>query len=126
MSGSSLRPWSRLSSPRDYDAVFAKPKRQSDRYFTLLARVNAKPCGRLGLAVSKRVDKRAVGRNRIKRMIRESFRHHQEQLVGLDLVVVARPASGQAANDVLRRSLDQLLQRLTRREADRQPPSQRQ
>jgi ribonuclease P protein component len=45
---------------------------------------------RLGLVVSKKHLKRAVDRNRFKRVVRESFRHHQEQLKGLDIVVLAR------------------------------------
>ena len=49
MTGTGLRPSSRLTSARQYDAVFAKPKRQSDRLFTILSRVNDKPYGRLGI-----------------------------------------------------------------------------
>lgn len=45
---------------------------------------------RLGLVVAKRVIRQAVHRNRIKRVIRESFRVHQHLLVGLDLVVLVR------------------------------------
>jgi ribonuclease P protein component len=108
MSGACLRPWSRLTGPRQYDPVFAQPKRQSDRYFTILSRSNSETHGRLGLAVSKRVDKRAVGRNRIKRMIRESFRAHQQQLKGLDLVVIAKPPARHADNAALSGSLEKL------------------
>ncbi len=43
-----------------------------------------------GLAISKRVSKRAVERNRIKRLLRESFRRVRSQLPPLDLVVMAR------------------------------------
>lgn len=45
---------------------------------------------RLGLVVAKKHLKRAVDRNRFKRLVRESFRSHQEQLAGLDVVVLAR------------------------------------
>ena len=45
---------------------------------------------RLGLAISKRVSKRAVERNRIKRLLRESFRRVRHQLPAVDLMVMAR------------------------------------
>lgn len=45
---------------------------------------------RLGLVVAKKHLKRAVDRNRFKRLVRESFRAHQQQLEGLDVVVLAR------------------------------------
>ena len=46
----------------------------SDHCFKVLARRNEGDYSRLGMAVSRRVDRHAVGRNRIKRVIRESFR----------------------------------------------------
>jgi ribonuclease P protein component len=45
---------------------------------------------RMGLAISKRVSKRAVDRNRIKRLVRESFRRHRLELPPIDLMVMAR------------------------------------
>ncbi len=47
---------------------------------------------RLGLAISRKVSPRATDRNRLKRMLRECFRTHQQALPPLDLVVVGRPA----------------------------------
>ena len=59
----------------------------------IVARPNGANHPRLGLAVSRRVARRAVVRNRLKRRIRESFRHHAERLGGLDVVVLARPGA---------------------------------
>ena len=64
----------RLIKPADFKRVFRKPMVSRDHCFKVLARANDKSCSRLGMAVSRKVDKRAVGRNRIKRVIRESFR----------------------------------------------------
>jgi ribonuclease P protein component len=44
----------------------------------------------LGLAISRSRTRNAAERNRIKRIVRESFRQHQRDLSGLDLVVTAR------------------------------------
>ena len=53
---------------------------------------------RLGLAISKKHCRQATGRNRIKRVVRESFRQHQAELAGLDVVVINQPTASSAAN----------------------------
>jgi len=44
----------------------------------------------LGLAVPKRVAKRATDRSRLKRLIRESFRHERDRLPAVDIIVSVR------------------------------------
>ncbi|MEJ2620283.1 MAG: ribonuclease P protein component [Candidatus Thiodiazotropha sp.] len=80
----------RLLKPDEFRRVFSQGRRSGDRYFLVLALANQSDHARLGLAVAKKHCRKAVDRNRIKRIIRESFRHSQLGLVGLDLVVVAR------------------------------------
>lgn len=93
-----------------------------DTHLTVLARQNGLDHARLGLAISKRMIKTAVGRNRVKRQIRESFRHHQTQLAGLDIVVLSRNAAAQASNLELRNSLqahwERLLKRISKQKKD--------
>jgi ribonuclease P protein component len=91
--------------PDDYRRVFSDGQRSSDAYFLVLARPNQLTSPRLGLAVSKKNSRRAVDRNRIKRLIRESFRFHQHQLAGLDLVVVTRHGISRADNSDCFKSL---------------------
>ena len=57
---------------------------------TLVLRPNGANHPRLGLAVPRRAVRGAVARHRLKRWIRESFRHHAEHLTGIDIVVIAR------------------------------------
>jgi ribonuclease P protein component len=52
----------------------------------LLAAPNGLDYARLGLIVPKKIIATAVGRNRVKRLIRESFRLNQTELLGLDVV----------------------------------------
>ena len=66
---------------------------------------------RLGLAVSRKVDPHAVGRNRIKRVLRDTFRHLRPQLRTGAYVLVARAAARQADNAALRDCFDRLLKR---------------
>jgi ribonuclease P protein component len=54
----------------------------------------------------------AVARNRLRRMIRESFRVHQSLIRSCDIVIGIRTAARGAAAATLRASLEQLWQRL--------------
>ncbi|MCP5159966.1 MAG: ribonuclease P protein component [Gammaproteobacteria bacterium] len=102
----------RLSDSSAFAHVFARPVKSSDRYFTVLVRSNGLMHPRLGMAISRKVAKSAVARNRIKRIVRESFRHHQSQLGGMDWVVMGRAGIAQQKNAALFTSLQQHWQRL--------------
>lgn len=67
---------------------------------------------RLGIAVSKRVDPHAVGRNRIKRLCRESFRAICGALPPGDYVVLAQRDAARADNAQLTHALDTLWARV--------------
>jgi ribonuclease P protein component len=73
--------------------------------FTVLYKQNGTRSARLGLAISKKHCKLAVGRNRIKRVVRESFRQQQTKLTGLDVVILNQPAAMRASNKALFDSL---------------------
>lgn len=66
---------------------------------------------RLGLAVSRKVDARAVARNRIKRGLRETFREHRMRIAPGAYVVVARPGAAALTPEALRHALLGLLRR---------------
>jgi len=95
----------RLLKATEYKNVFDKPYKSVDRYLTILARVNTHDLARLGLAITKKRVKLAVDRNRIKRLIRESFRHSQSHLIGLDCIVLAKSRTVEANNRTLLHSL---------------------
>jgi ribonuclease P protein component len=95
--------------------VFADSARSADRFFTVLARPNSLNIARLGLTISRRAAKRAVDRNRLKRLARESFRM-QQQLAPSDYVVMAKPEAAAADRKALRASLDQHFRRLSERQ----------
>lgn len=106
-------PDQRLHTPAEFGRVFAEPARASDRYFTVLARSTGGTRARLGLTVARRAAKRAVDRNKIKRLARESFRH-QTGLPPWDFVVLARPGADRAERRLLRASLDRHFEQLSK------------
>jgi ribonuclease P protein component len=91
----------RLLNAAAYSRVFKKAARSRDKWFTVLCRENETDVARIGLAISKKNCRLAAGRNRIKRVVRESFRQHQAALAGLDVVVINQPAARSAGNQTL-------------------------
>jgi ribonuclease P protein component len=79
---------------------------------TVLARQNDLEYPRLGLAVARKAAGSAVCRNRLKRLIRESFRRRQDQLPAVDCIVMAKPGAASAENRELAASLEQHWQRI--------------
>jgi len=100
----------RVRARAEFDRVFADGRRTSDPLFALHWLRDDAPA-RLGLAVSRKVDPHAVGRNRIKRVLRDAFRQQRAQLPSGAYVLVARSAAARADNAVLRASLQSLLLR---------------
>lgn len=86
--GERFPPENRLKRLKEYKQVFSSKRRSSDKSFLFLAKTNGFGFARLGLAVPKKHIHSAVERNRLKRVIRESFRLKQEKLKGNDIVVV--------------------------------------
>lgn len=77
----------RLRLKREFDQVLRSPAlRLRRRALWAAARPNGAASARLGLIVGKRVLKRAVDRNRAKRLIRESFRQRVD-MPAVDVVV---------------------------------------
>lgn len=83
--------------------MFKNGRRSADRFFTILFRPNALDTARLGFAISKQKVRLAVGRNRLRRLVRESFR--STELPPVDIVVLARDAAATARNDEIATSL---------------------
>ncbi len=81
----------------------------------VIARPNGLDHPRLGLAVGIKAAGNAVNRNRIKRLVRESFRGRQRDLPALDIVVNARPAAGKAPNAEIAESVAVLWNRIAQR-----------
>lgn len=97
----------RLTKPAEFERVFKDPVKTTSRHFTVLACPNGNEYARLGLAIAKKNIRLAVQRNRIKRVIRESYRQYKNQLGQIDIVVLARRGADQASRATLRDTLQQ-------------------
>lgn len=105
----------RLLTPRHFKAVFDSPTgKVPGKNVLLLARENPFDHPRLGLVIGKKSVKLSVERNRIKRVIRETFRQNQDFLVGWDIVIVARKGLGDLDNAELFQQFGKLWKRLAR------------
>jgi len=107
----------RLRRKSDFGAAYARGRRLNDGFFTVIATANEFGAPRLGLAVAVRAAGGAVARNRLRRIIRESFRLNQRSLPALDLVVSVRPK----AREVPARTLHESLAALWRKIAETAP-----
>ena len=88
--------------PAEFAAVYDAKVRDARGPLTAYAKPNDLGHPRLGLSVSRRVGT-APRRNRIKRLLRESFRLMQHDLPrGYDLVIVVRPHEPQLLADYQR------------------------
>ena len=105
----------RLLVPRQFKAVFDSPTgKVPGKNVLLLARDNALVHPRLGLVIGKKSVKLSVERNRLKRQIRETFRHNLELLAGWDIVIVAKKGLGDLENAELKHQFEKLWKRLAR------------
>jgi|GEM_PF-157972 ribonuclease P protein component len=102
----------RLRKRVQFDRVFDQKCSSSDRLFAVYASTANGDGPRLGLVVSRRVSTKAVVRNRIKRQVRELFRHTVPELNDLDVVVVARTAAAAADSLNIRSSLERHWKRI--------------
>ena len=81
----------RIRRQSEFKALFQSGKRIHSEYLTVILRGNTSGVRRLGLVVGKRVGKKAVRRNRMKRLLREFFRLNKHRLpASQDILIVAR------------------------------------
>ena len=81
-----------LKNNRDFQKTYRKGKFKAGRFLVVYAKNNGLEINRIGISVGKRFGN-SVQRNRIKRLIRESFRKYDEKVLkGYDFVVSVKAA----------------------------------
>ncbi len=118
MTGARFPKGARLRRRTEFEQLLRQGRRQSDACFTVITLPSAldvsNPGPRLGLIVPRKQVARAVDRNRIKRVVRDSFRQQQNLMPKLDIAVLARGGCAKRGNPELRASLAQHWQKLAR------------
>jgi ribonuclease P protein component len=95
----------RLLNKIDYDCVFERAKKLTTSEFIVLYRDNNLGYARLGLAISKKKIAKAHERNRVKRLLRESFRH--QRLPAVDVIFLAKRNTTEQTNVAINNQLSQ-------------------
>lgn len=108
----SFSPLRRIRQRPDFQRTFRHGKRLYSPFYILYYRPNNLGRPRVGVISSKRNAKRAVQRNQIKRMVRETFRRCQPELKPVDMVLVAQKKANDATKDELRTCLEELFEQL--------------
>jgi ribonuclease P protein component len=79
-----------LKKNRDFQEVYRRGTSKANRYLVMYVRPNGLDINRLGISVSKKVGNSVI-RHHLSRLIRESYRLHEDMFhSGWDIVVIAR------------------------------------
>ncbi|CAL4317719.1 Ribonuclease P protein component [Buchnera aphidicola (Eriosoma lanigerum)] len=97
---------SRLLKSKNFKYSFKK--KISNKEFIILSRINTFSYSRIGLIISKKNINKSHERNRIKRLIRETFRLSQHQLLNMDFLVIKKKQLNKINNKKLIDSLNNL------------------
>ncbi len=79
-----------LKKNEDFQKVYSSGKSFANKYLVMYVKDNDSDRNRIGISVSKKVGNSVV-RHRLKRLILESYRLHEDMFnSGLDMVIIAR------------------------------------
>ncbi|MBF4695437.1 ribonuclease P protein component [Fusibacter ferrireducens] len=103
-----------LKKPSEFSKVYKRGKSFVDKYLVMYILPNKLGYTRVGLSVSKKVGN-SVRRNRVKRLIRESFRLNYLSDNSYDIIFIARVRSNNADYFKIEKSMKFLLNKMIRK-----------
>lgn len=101
----------RIRSRKDFIKLSAASTKSVTRNFVLLSAFNESKACRIGITVSRKVGN-AVRRNRLKRYIREFYRHNKEIFLPADFVIIAKSGADRLKYSELCQELVNAVQRV--------------
>ncbi|WP_019672120.1 ribonuclease P protein component [Psychrobacter lutiphocae] len=100
----------RLLKPDEFKQVFNQPLfKVHQTHLMAFAYSSNRTQARLGMAITKKKIPTAVARNRIKRLIREQFRHSHGDLPALDMIFIVKKSPKALTNIQLTQEIQELL-----------------
>ena len=94
-----------LKKNADFQTVYQCGKSFANRYLVMYVKENGLEINRIGISVSKKVGNSVV-RHRVTRLVRESYRLHENVFnSGLDIVIIARNNCAQASYEEIESAL---------------------
>ena len=107
----------RLKTNSSFKATYCQNRVVSDEFFVLFAGKNKPHCNyepKIGFVVSKKTDKRAVVRNKIKRRMRESFRIYlkEKEIPYMSLILTAKENAKNINFEITLKSVYKLMDKM--------------
>lgn len=99
-----------LKNQNDFKKVFNKGEVFGNRTFVMYFLKNKRGKNRIGIIVSKKISKKAVVRNKIRRQIKEAYRLNEEKLIrGYDIILIAKESIKKTDYQKIEKSLMHLF-----------------
>lgn len=92
--------------------IFQHAKSFHTPFFRVMLNPNGLPYSRFGFVVSKKIDKRAVVRNRIKRVLRSAVRDFLENGQGMDVIFIAKQQIIEAGSEIIEKEVYESLKQV--------------
>ena len=91
-----MKRFNSLKKNQDFQTVYRGGKSYANKYLVMYVMDSGREDTRIGISASKKVGNSVV-RHHVTRLVRESYRLNKDRVrLGLDIVVVARPAAKEA------------------------------
>lgn len=105
----------KLIKTDEFSSVFNFRKRIATSHLVVHYQPNAHQRPRIGLVVSKKMQKLAVGRNYMRRVLRELFRLKQHEIAHVDLVIRVQNKFTKSDFEYIKQEFDMLIRKLNQR-----------
>ena len=88
-----------MAEKLNFDRVFSSPTVSEDKFFAVFYMPNKAPRNRVGISTAKRIVNKATKRNKLKRLIKNSFLNSLRCEASFDVVVRVKHQASRVADD---------------------------